>query len=379
VNETSETTAHPARGARLPTEKRVLADPRTGAEIWQLTAAPCISHAPYFLNPAWAGARRDLLVITSYRAGGPDLFGVRLPDGGLLRLTERGDVSPWSACVSPDGRRVYYTGGRPGRPGELRALDVETLAEAVLAELPPASWLGDCSLSPDGAELALAVRRGDVNALVAFRTDAGSARTLHETPALIAHAQWSPDGRAVLFASDLPRMWLVEADGTDARPLRPQTRREWLVHEAWLTNDEVIFTRWPHALASIRRDGTGERAVAAFNCWHPAPRRDGALVVCDTALPDAGLQLVDPATGRRRVLCYPRASSQGYQWREPEPIWEGPVPEAAYGPQWTHPHPSFTPDGRGVVYTSDVSGHPQVYLAWLPESPGADRAEIRSG
>ncbi|MYB77795.1 MAG: hypothetical protein F4X83_12055, partial [Chloroflexi bacterium] len=30
-----------------------------------------------------------------------------------------------------------------------------------------------------------------------------------------------------------------------------------------------------------------------------------------------------------------------------------------------HPHPSFTPDGRGVVYTSDISGHAQVYLAFV--------------
>ena len=138
------------------------------------------------------------------------------------------------------------------------------------------------------------------------------------------------------------------------------------MHEAWLTDDEIIFTHWPHALKAIHRDGSGERTVGAFNCWHPAPRPDGGLIVCDTTLPDIGLQLVEPVTGRRWPLCHPRASSQGYQWKEPEPVWEGPVPEAAYGPQWTHPHPSFTPDGRGVVYTSDVSGHPQVYVARLP-------------
>ena len=53
---TNETTA---RGARLPTEKRVLHGDRTGAEIWQLTSAPSNNHAPHFLNPAWAGPRHD--------------------------------------------------------------------------------------------------------------------------------------------------------------------------------------------------------------------------------------------------------------------------------------------------------------------------------
>ena len=47
--------------------------------------------------------------------------------------------------------------------------------------------------------------------------------------------------------------------------------------------------------------------------------------------------------------------------------------DAAYGPQWTHPHPSFTPNGQAVVYTADVSGHAQVYLAHLTR-PGAPAA-----
>lgn len=363
------------RGAPLPPEKRVLRDARTGVVVWQLTGAPCINHAPYFLNPAWAGPRRDLLVITSYRAGGPDLYGIRLPAGDLVQLTDGGDVSPWSACVSPDGGHVYFTAGA-GADAQLRVLDLDTLEERVLAPLPPSSWLGNCSVSPAGTELVTTIRRGEANALLAFRTDNGESRTLHETPRLLAHAQWSPDGHTVLFASDLPRMWLVDADGRHARPLREQTRQEWLVHEAWLSDGEIIFTHWPHALKAIRRDGTGERTLAAFNCWHPAPAPDGQLVVCDSTLPDVGLVLVDPATGARRTLCYPGASGRGSQWASSEPIWDGPVPEEAYGPQWTHPHPSFTPDGRGVVYTSDVTGLSQVYLAWLPEGEASGTVAI---
>ena len=148
--------------------------------------------------------------------------------------------------------------------------------------------------------------------------------------------------------------------------MRAQTREEWITHEAWLSDDEIIFTYWPHALKAIRRDGSGERDVAAFNCWHPAPRRDGAQIVCDTTLPDVGLQLIDPTTGARETLCHPQASSQGFQWSEPEPYAGETAPDDAYGPQWSHPHPSFTPDGRAVVYTSDISGHAQVYLAFVP-------------
>ncbi len=41
--------------------------------------------------------------------------------------------------------------------------------------------------------------------------------------------------------------------------------------------------------------------------------------------------------------------------------------DTVYGPQWTHPHPSFSPDETMVAFASDQSGHTQVYVAELPE------------
>jgi Tol biopolymer transport system component len=37
--------------------------------------------------------------------------------------------------------------------------------------------------------------------------------------------------------------------------------------------------------------------------------------------------------------------------------------DTVYGPQWTHPHPSFSPDERRVTFASDKTGHTQVYVA----------------
>jgi oligogalacturonide lyase len=359
-------------GDRYPSERREFADPETGTTIVQVTDAPCINHAPYFLNQAWASPYGPehgdpCLIVTSYRDGGrPNLFAIDEATGDLLQLTDTGDVNPWSACVSHDGRQVFFGAGRA-----LRVVEVATAHSEHVAAAPGDGHVDTCNLSPDGAEIVTSAFSGEStvhgrrNALVAIRTDGTGSRTLYESTQLIGHAQFSPDGRQILFSSDLPRLWLVDRDGRNPHPLRGQTRQEWLTHESWLGDDEIIFTHWPHALKRIHRDGTAERTIAAFNCWHPAPRRDGSLIACDTTLPDIGLVLVDPRTGTRRTLCHPRASCQGYQWALPEPIWTGPTPEAAYGPQWTHPHPSFSPDGRKLVYTSDVSGWPQVYIATL--------------
>ena len=35
-------------------------------------------------------------------------------------------------------------------------------------------------------------------------------------------------------------------------------------------------------------------------------------------------------------------------------------------PQYTHPHPYFTPDCRWVIFNSDRTGIPQIYAARVP-------------
>ena len=47
-------------------------------------------------------------------------------------------------------------------------------------------------------------------------------------------------------------------------------------------------------------------------------------------------------------------------------IDDGPV--QVYAPQHTHPHPCFSPDGRRVVFSSDRTGHTQVYECVVDES-----------
>jgi oligogalacturonide lyase len=41
--------------------------------------------------------------------------------------------------------------------------------------------------------------------------------------------------------------------------------------------------------------------------------------------------------------------------------------ETTYGPQTSHPHPSFSPDGRWVAFTSDGTGYAQAFVVEVPE------------
>src|SRR5471030_3036914 len=61
----------------------------------------------------------------------------------------------------------------------------------------------------------------------------------------------------------------------------------------------------------------------------------------------------------RTPLCASEASSEVEHWRGPFPDNDGSV--AVEAAQHTHPHPRFSPDGSRVVFTSDRSGHAQIY------------------
>jgi oligogalacturonide lyase len=62
-------------------------------------------------------------------------------------------------------------------------------------------------------------------------------------------------------------------------------------------------------------------------------------------------------------LCASEASSEGKHWGGPFPYNNGPV--AVEAAQHTHPHPRFAPDGSRVVFTSDRTGHAQIYEVML--------------
>jgi Tol biopolymer transport system component len=125
------------------------------------------------------------------------------------------------------------------------------------------------------------------------------------------------------------------------------------------------------------------RTIAEFNAWHIAPNRAGTQVLCDTNHPDLGLQIVDVASGSWRTICQSRSSNQGTQWRTSRYAlaadfaaarsaakstnlsWMETDSDTVYGPQWSHPHPSWSSDESKIAFASDRTGVAQVYVAEL--------------
>jgi oligogalacturonide lyase len=113
---------------------------------------------------------------------------------------------------------------------------------------------------------------------------------------------------------------------------------------------------------AIHVDTGKMRWITRFNAWHPMVDPAGGRMITDTKHPDIGLQLFDigeqPTTPR--LLCQSNASNAGDHWNTDHcPYDDGPVD--VYAPQHTHPHPSFSPCGTFILFTSDSNGTAQLY------------------
>jgi hypothetical protein len=169
-----------------------------------------------------------------------------------------------------------------------------------------------------------------------------------------------------------------------------------VVHETFLGDTgDLVFTIWPGQLCRMAWESPRRvDLIARFNAWHITPNRSGSRILCDTNHPDEGIQVVNVNTGERTFLCESLASSRGSQWtrsryalaedfalaqreaaaREGLPgkealSWMEVATDTVYGPQWTHPHPSYSPDERLVAFASDRTGSTQVYVADLESHP----------
>jgi oligogalacturonide lyase len=366
-----------SKGAIYPSESSVNRDPQTDVSVRQITSHPSIHHHPFFYVPAHDDAMR-WLVFVSHRTGSPQLFVEERSSGRLIQLTSRNDLNEWSIHPSHDGRFVYFTAGT----GAWR-VNIEGFAEECLADFGDVPMLphgmvgqamGTTALSRDDRWWAVPVKAGSLSRLHIIDTQTGYCKPILEQD-LIGHPQFHPqDANLLRYIGPAPShewLWILCRDGTGHRQVfrREDGKKQWLVHSIWNPiRREVLAIDWPHGMFGVDIDTGAVRQVCHFNAWHAMVAADGRQAVCDTTWPDRGLQLFDPQNGPAppAPLCLSQSSNAGHHWHNDHcPYDDGPV--EVYAPQHTHPHPNFSPDSRYVIFTSDRTGHAQLYEACLTE------------
>ncbi len=357
------------KGLRYPPEHTTRLDSATGTRVHQLTKHASINHLTYFLQTSFTPDSKTLL-FTSYRSGNAQLFEAGFPGGEIRQLTAGDPIHPYSPALSPSGERVFFVRG-----GSIWSLDRTSLEESLVVEFEGAQ-LGECTLSRGGDWITAAIKQGSQQGLVTGRAN-GKDWRLIPFPRTVIHPQYHPlDPVWLEFAADpAPRMYRVRRDGTGLECLYANDSEEWITHETFLgCAGDLVFVYWPKALYRMDWTSRAITRITDSKVWHISPNRAGTRVLCDTNHPDEGIFEIDVATGKRRRICLTESSNGGSQWALDRPAdwkvdaksalsWLEVPTDSIYGPQYTHPHPCYSPGEALITFTSDRDGHPQVYVA----------------
>jgi Tol biopolymer transport system component len=261
-----------AKGSVLPGETVARRDPDTGVRVWQITNDASINHNFYFLTPSMTPDGASVL-FASNRGGASNFYQAGFPEGTIRQLTDGDAIHGYSATLGRNGETLYFTQG-----GAVRALDMMTLEERVLADFGAAS-LGECSLNATESLPVMALKRDGAFQLAVVATDGSDSRIIKTSPQTLIHPQFHPSAPDLIAysADPAPRMRMIRADGGGDELLWRHSNDEFIVHETFLGEDDLILVRWPYALQRFSLGSRRMTEIAAFNAWHIAPTRDGPM------------------------------------------------------------------------------------------------------
>jgi oligogalacturonide lyase len=359
-------------------------DPETGARVRRLTADGSDNVHIYFTSESFlADGGSDKVVFASNRSGRFQYHLLDISDARLVQLTDGEDVSPNMACVDPTGRLFYFDGPA------LRSVKLDTLEDRELYRVPNGTRPSLPTCTSDGKYVAFAYREersvstetGRIYSTMAERfyqrpsciimrinTENGEATAAWGERAWISHVLIHPHRPDfILFCHEggshvSQRMWTVDISerlGRKAKPLLPQRRGEFCVHEYFTRLGEVgvqydVERNGQREFYNcfLRPDGTWIRQflLPGYRPGHIQSNTDNTLVVGD-----CGYLSRDDRDGRYYMSLMTHSNGRAHVRRLCRR-----VPGKT---QYSHGHPVFSIDDKWVLYNSKIGDTHNVYMA----------------
>lgn len=356
-------------------------DRDTGAEVTRLTPPDVVCHRNYFYQKCFTRDGQRLLFGAGFGPSAPWHYHLLdLASGVATQLTDGERENTFGGFLDPDDRHLYLV----RRERSLVRVDLADLREQTVYTVP-AGWVGygtwvansactkmvgieihadDWFELDDWTKFAAMFHARPRCRLIRIDLGTGQREVILEQAGWLGHPQYRPgDDRTVAYCHEGPhdlidaRIWFIDEDGTNRRFGKVHEPGESCTHEFWVPDGSAMV------FVSFRRD-EAERHICRLDpatlqtrvlatmppCSHLMSDHAGRRIVGDGSGSDPYLHLFDLERGTSH-----RIARHDSSWR----VRHG-------NRQVTHPHPSFTPDGRAVLYTSDADGEPALYLAELP-------------
>ncbi len=359
--------------------KQVLNDRRTGREIWKITPDGAGYLADYMYKINFTPDEK-YLDLQSNRGGGWQTYRYTLASGELVQLTDSpvdpdatapGKAALRCANINPVTYELFYIQGTA-----IHAVHLESLEDRVIVNCRDMAGFrklnGSLHFSHDGRFLVVAYDTVQEKVGI-LRVDcrSGAAETVYVRPEnSMQHLQYVHSGYDLLSFSAAPdyqqewdappqkraRTYLLDLTVGEEKPLLVMPPPCTATHEYWgPTGDRIYYHKktrptWtPTWLCVLDRHTMQEREIFRtdeFKLGHSFVDKDETFIVTDVQNPnDNPLIKVDIATGKPEILCWPDST----------------LTDSKLG----HVHPSISPQGSYVLYTTDKSGESQVYLVPL--------------
>jgi len=381
-------------GRTYASEWREYMDPLTHRRVRQLTNSTAEDYHLYFYNPSITPDGKYLIFI-SERTGVSNLFRMDLQHGEIVQMTDarpaRAEYWPFTeaikgvgSCLPAIGNRgqeVFYFEGN-----DLFAVEIESLKQRSLLSLPADRRPSMLQANPSGDILVFAtwdeslfMERSQraysgehfpdehffqetTSTIMRVEAETGQAEeVLRKENFWINHVHVNPQNHdLILFCHEYSpspdRMWLLDVANEKCAPVPSQGADEWYEHEFWSADGQRIcfhgglahdntkgFCGWcsPDGTDYTKAyHSTSGRAYAHYNL-----HSDGTTMVTDGEARPGCISKVHLQNGRQEfeILCRHDSYTFGDDQR-------------------CHPHPSFTPDGTQVIFTSNRTGSSNIYL-----------------
>ena len=392
-------------GRRFPSERKVINDPQTGVELIFLTSQSGMGDTKIYQTHNQWSSDGKWVVFRSNRVQG-EAMAVNEETGDIVQVTEGGYSG--MLCVARNSMYLYYMRPKQAtkqkekqreRDMEVVEIDLERLFadseantlkkkthyERICGTIPAEMGArGDMAL--DGSETFAYFRLGkeyagqfpikeEISGTFGPRNMGAGPSGIGKIDLItgkvehvvsvhfqVGHIQgnpWHPG--EVIFCWETggkapQRTWMVNADGSNLRPIYRETEYDWVTHEAVISEDELAFAVIGHrpisedeqptdftkdwgpagtkayatglAVVNMRtREFTLEGQVDGDNFWHVAGSHDGHWVAGDTFARE--LWLIDRHTKERILL------TAGHKTTARD-----------------HVHPTFKPDGTAIEIQS---------------------------
>lgn len=383
-------------GQKWQSEIREFKDEKTGRTIRQLTSKGNNVHL-YFTENSF-DVQKDEIIFRSDRASGEErkphenplynLFRMDLGSGQIEQLTDEGQAIE-SVTKTADSRIVVYVSGN-----QVKKLDTETGKVSVVYSETEGYTLGAPSISRNRRYIAFC-RNEDVKVTggpnyagfkeryylvkdgritLAYLDGSGWFDVFKDTHQ-VGHFQFCPDDSTLgTYCHEGPwnlvtqRIWILDFVAREARPCFRQQEHDSIGHEFWTQDGYIFFdNRGPGHDGTITSDRT--QAVATevavkqsemipfvgladrygnvvgridmpYYCNHYHANPENTILVGDD-VDDLVLIDISGQKAELEVLCNHKTS-----WHT----------------QSSHCHPTWSWDGKRILYASDAGGRVNLYL-----------------